>query len=395
MSFADRVRKFFQPETKSGVSSPEDWLFEAFGATPSAAGIAVSPATAIRCSAVKAAVSSIAEPIGNLPLHVYRRKADGSKERAHDHATYKLLHDVANPWTPAGRLREQLTVDALLSHGGYAQIVRNSEGKPLELHRLDPATVTVDLSTGEPEYEVQENGTKRKVDRSNIIHIPTPSLSGKGLVNDGRDLIGLALILERHASKLFANAARPSGVLSLKNNSTPDALLKAKTAWTAAHSGDKAGGTAVIPGDAEWSALTMTSVDSEFSACRTFQILEICRLFNVPPTVVFEYGRATWGNSESARRDFVDLTLARWIRAWQTECWLKLFTDDERQNYFIEFLVDAFTRGDLSKRVDSYTKAVGGPWLTANEVRSAENRSPIEGGDKLLPPPNAKGVVAQ
>lgn len=383
-----------QPETKSGIASPEDWLFEAFAATPSAAGIAVSPSTAIKCAPVRAAVGAVAETLGVMPLHTLHRVGDG-KERATDHPTYKLLHDAANPWTSAAQFRERVTADAMLSHGGYAQIVRNAEGKPLELHRLDPATVTVDYSSGEPEYEIQENGTKRKVRRENILHIPSPSLSGRGLVHDGRDVIGLSLVLERHASKLFANGARPSGVLSLKGNVTADALTKAKASWLAAHSGDKAGGTAVIPSDAEWSALTMTSVDSQFLELRKFAIEEIARLFRVPPHILYELGRATWSNSEQMRQDFLDFSLMRWITAWEGEIRLKLFSEDERDTYHAEFLTDAFVRADIVKRTEAYTKACGGPWLLVNEVRSAENRSPIPDGNKLLPPANASGVVAQ
>lgn len=390
----DRLRNIFKPETKSGVSSPEDWLIEAFGATPSAAGIAVSPATAIRCAPVRAAVGAVAETLGVMPVHTLHRVGDG-KERATNHPTYALLHDAANPWTSAAQFRERVTADAMLHHGGFAQIVRNSEGKPLELHRLNPTTVTVDWSSGEPAYEVQEQGTKRKVARESILHIASPSLSGRGLVADGRDVIGLALILERYASKLFANGARPSGVLSLKGNATPDALLKAKTAWTAAHSGDKAGGTAVIPGDAEWSALTMTSVDSQFLELRKFAIEEIARLFRVPPHILYELGRATWSNSEQMRQDFLDFSLMRWITAWEGEIRLKLFKEDERATYHAEFLTDSFVRADIVKRTEAYTKAVGGPWLTPNEVRAAENRGPVKDGDTLRPPANAIGVVAQ
>ncbi|MBN8977870.1 MAG: phage portal protein [Rhizobiales bacterium] len=394
MSLTDHVRKFFRLETKSGIADPDAWLYEQFGATPSAAGITVSPATAIRCAPVRAAVGAVAETLGVMPLHTLHRVGDG-KERATNHPTYPLLHDAANPWTSAAQFREQVTADAMLHHGGFAQIVRNSEDKPLELHRLNPATVTVDYSSGEPAYEVQENGTKRKVARENVLHLQSPSLSGRGLVADGRDVIGLALILERYASKLFANGARPSGVLSLKGNATPDALLKAKTAWTAAHSADQMGGTAVLPGDAEWSPMTMTSVDSQFLELRKFAIEEIARLFRVPPHILYELGRATWSNSEQMRQDFLDFSLMRWITAWEGELRLKLFKEDERATYHAEFLTDAFVRADIVKRTEAYTKATGGPWLTPNEVRSAESRGPIAGGETLRPPANAVGVVAQ
>jgi phage portal protein BeeE len=66
------------------------------------------------CAPVACAVRAIGESVGQLPLHVYRRQADGGKEKATDHSLYKLLHDAPNAWTPSALFRSQVTADALL-----------------------------------------------------------------------------------------------------------------------------------------------------------------------------------------------------------------------------------------------------------------------------------------
>ncbi|WP_334437232.1 phage portal protein [Bradyrhizobium sp. AZCC 1610] len=395
MSLVSKFKSLVGIETKSGIASPDAWLSDLFGATPSAAGISVTPRSAMTCPPVRAAVAAISEPIGTLPFHVYRRTGEG-KERAPDHPVHKLLHDQVNDWTSASDFRETVTRDALLHPaGGLAYIARNAEHKPISLFRLNPETVEVSVDPFEgPAYKITEGGKSRAIPAADILHIPSPAMTGRGLVAEARDAIGLTMLLERHASKLFANNARPSGVLSIKGAASADALAKVKAAWVAAHGGDKSGGTAVIPSDAEWRALTMTSVDAQFLELRAFQINEIARVFRVPPHMLFEMGRATWGNSESMRQDFLDFSLMRWITAWENEVALKLLTADERKTYFAEFLVDGFVRSDLVKRTQAFTAAVGGPWLLANEARAAENRAPVAGGDKLLPPPNATGVSA-
>lgn len=111
-----------------------------FGVTPVAAGVSVTPKTAMTCAPVKAAVQAIAEAIGQLPVHTYRRIENG-KVRAPDHPTYKLLHDEANDWTPAGTLREAITRDALTHDGGYAYINRVND-KPIELTRSAPRSLS-------------------------------------------------------------------------------------------------------------------------------------------------------------------------------------------------------------------------------------------------------------
>ena len=399
MTLYSKFKSLVGIEIKAGISAPDPWLQDLFGATSSAAGIALTPRSAMSCAPVRAAVAAISEPIGTLPLHVYKRGPEGSKERDTDHPMHRLLHDRVNDWTSAGAFRGQITRDALLYPlGGLAFIARNSEGKPVNLYRLDPEQTKIEASFDTfdgPAFKIFEGGKSRVIPTAAIFHIPSPALCNAGLVAEARDAIGLTILLERHASKLFANNARPSGVLSIKGTASAEALQKIKSAWIAAHGGDKSGGTAVIPSDAEWSALTMTSVDAQFLELRSFQIQEIARVFRVPPILLFDYGRATWGNSESMRQDFLDFSLMRWITAWENEVALKLLTPDERDTHFAEFLVDGFVRSDLVKRTQAFTAAVGGPWLLANEARAAENRAPVDGGDKLLPPPNASGVSAE
>ncbi|MCA1475259.1 phage portal protein [Bradyrhizobium sp. NBAIM08] len=235
MSFASRLKSLLGIETKAAPSLADGsgFYFDLFGATSTLAGVTVTPHSAMTCAPVACAVRSISEAAGSLPIHVYKKLPDGGKEKATDHPLYKLLHDAPNSFAPAALFRTQVMADALLQpHGGFALINRVDGGKPAELIRLDPQTqsVAVDTSDVEPTYKL--NG--RQIDGADLIHIPTPAYDArKGLVGEGREIIALALVLERHASRLFGNGARPSGVLSLKGTVTPDALGKAKAAWQA------------------------------------------------------------------------------------------------------------------------------------------------------------------
>ncbi|MBC7586622.1 MAG: phage portal protein, partial [Tardiphaga sp.] len=112
MSVASRFKNLFSLETKAGIATPDTALFELFGALPSASGIRVTPLTAMTCAPVACAVNAISQALGQLPVHVYQRGADGSKERAPEHPVYRLLHDESNEWTPATKFKEELVRDA-------------------------------------------------------------------------------------------------------------------------------------------------------------------------------------------------------------------------------------------------------------------------------------------
>lgn len=383
-------------ETKSGIAAPEDWLIELFGAQPSASGIHVAPHKAIRCAPVRAAVATISENIASLPVHVYRRGPDGARDRATNHPVERLLSGAVNDFTASSTFRELMTADALLQHGAFAFIGRSSDGRPIEISQLPAPAVTIETDTfSGPTYKVaDEAGNRNVVPRENILHLPSPSLSGKGLVHDGRDVIGLALILEHHASKLFANGARPSGILSLKSNITADAMLKAKTSWDNAHGGDKAGGTAVIPNDAAWQSLVMSSVDAQFLELRNFAIDEVARLFNISPIFLQSLQKATWSNSEQAKEFLLSVTLLPWIRRWEAALTLKLLTEEERAaGFYIEFKTEGFVHADYKARTEGINKLIASRVINPNEARAMLNLPPYEGGDQFINPNVTPGAA--
>lgn len=386
-TITDRFRRSIGLETKASLAAPDDLLLALFGAAQTISGASVTPASAMSCAAVNCAVRSISEPVGQLPLHLYKKLPGGGKEPAIDHALYGLLHDAPNSWTPAALFRSQLTADALLRPwGGFAQIVR-VDGKPYELIRLDPAfsSITIDYSNYEPIYAIAENGKNpaRQIPAADILHIHTPAFNpARGLVGECAETIALAIVLEQHAARLFGNGARPSGVLSLKGNVTADALGKAKTAWMAAHSGNSSGGTAVLPSDASWQAMTFSSVDAQFLELRKYAISEIARIFKVPLHLLMAQDRSVPRSIEALAQEFITLTLLPWLTRWKQELELKLLTPEERKIYCIEFDVDSFARADLLARSQALSAAVSARILNPNEARAIGFGLPAyDGGD--------------
>lgn len=382
MGVLDLFRRKPPVETKS-LTDPESWLYELFGATPSTAGITVTPASAMTCAPVRRAVQAIAEPVGALPLHVYRRDGD-ARERDADHSVARVLRDP-NPWTSASEFREQLQRDALLHGNAFAQITR-VEGKPRELIRLDPGAVQVDCDDfGAPTYKVTR-GEVRTIPRENVFHLKAPStdgLKGRSPVIDASEAIGLALLLERHGSRLFANGAKPGGVIEIPGSIGDDAIKKIRAAWQASHGGENTGKAGVLIDGAKFNAVALNSVDAQYLELRRFAIDEIARVFGVPPSMLFEMGRATWGNAAELWNTFKTLTLSHWLKCWQSEIRLKLFTPEERENWFAEFNVDDLLNVDFAARATAYGQYRAMGAMTGNEVRRGLNLPAIDGADTL------------
>jgi len=381
-------RKTVEVEQKSNLSSPESWLTELFGSTPTNSGVNIGPESALRVPAVSAAVRAISEAAATLDLTVMQR--DGATQRpAPEHPVARLLTGQVNGWTPAYNLVRDLTADALLSDaGGLAWINRIGDGRPAEIIHPPRGSMFVqhDELTREPRYQLQG----RRVPMEDVIHVTSPF--GRSPVSLAREAIAVSLVLERHAARLFGRGARPSGALMFPKGMGEEAVKRARAAWQATHEGENATGrTAILFDGAEFVPFQLNSTDSQFLENRRFQITEIARAFRVPPQMLFDLERATWSNAESMGREFLSYSLEPWLRALEGALTQALFSEDERETYRVHFDRDDLTRANLNDRATAINSLISSRVLNPNEGRAWLDLQPYEGGEEYANP-NTGGV---
>lgn len=395
MSKKSRRRQEQLEEKDWTLSDPGSDLFALLtqGAVTST-GVAVGPESAMRVPAVAAAVRTIAETIASLPIHLFKRSDGGGRERDRSHAAAKVLERPA-PWVSAYEFKLRLVMDAIQYGRGIAVAARG-DGHVRELHRIAKGLLRVehDRSTGEPSYIfAPTEDTERRYDWADVVDVvPVPSEGEPpSLISLAREAIGFAVVLQNHGARLFANGARPSGLLSFEGNLSANEIRNRIAAWNAAHGGEKSGGTAAMDRKASYTALALSSVDAQYLDLWRHAILEIARVFRVPPHMVSELGRATFSNTEELGLQFIAYTLRPWLDLIEGALTRVLLKDNEREEYFLEFVLDDLTRGNIIQRFAALKAAVGGPFLLANEARALENRQPIAGGEKLN---EAQGAAA-
>lgn len=383
---------------RKSLANPTPDMFTYLGAVSSVSGVSVTAQSAMRCGPVQRAVLAIAEPLGSMSLHVYRRDADGNKERDDTHEAQKLLSGQVNPWTSAGDLRQQLAVDCMLHGDAFAYVVRDGGGKPREIHRLHPQAVSVDLTNLEPVFTVTEAQAQRVVPLEDLIHIRAPvsfdGVTGEAPIHLARDAIGLAIVLERHGAKFFSNGANPKGVITNPKAVGPDGKAKIAAGWDNQTSGDNSGKTAVLDEGMKWQQVTMSSADAQFLELRRFQIEEIARCFGVPPHLLYGLEKTTVGNSEEMANSFLQFSLMPWLERVQNAFARALLTEEEREEYFLEYLVDDLARADLAKRFTAYGIARSHGWLSGNDIRRLENQPRVDGLDTYDSPHTTPGKPA-
>jgi len=125
----------------------------------------------------------------------------------------------------------------------------------------------------------------------------------------------------------------------------------------------------------------MSLEDAEWIEARKFNVYEVCRLFRVPPVIVGAMESANYSNSVELNRQFVTLTLRRWLTMWEQGIASKCLTDAGRALYFAEHSVEGLLRGDSTTRAAFYASGIQAGWMRRSEARELENLPPIEGLD--------------
>jgi HK97 family phage portal protein len=378
----ESIRSYWKgPYTLASITS------SLWGDAPSTTtGLSVSEQTALTYSAFWACVNAISTDVASLPLIHYKRTG-GGKERYTDSRLYRLLHDEPNPEMTSFTLRQTMQAHALTWGGGYAEIERDQQRRPLALWPITPDRVAVLRNPGgDLVYKVTNPKSEPDfLPAEDVLHIPGlgfNGMTGYSVVGMARESIGLGLAAERFGGTFFGNGATFGGVISYKGPRPPEPSEKNLTeVLSAKHQGvEKAHKFLALYNDATYTRTGIPPNDAQFLETRLHQVEEMCRWFRMPPHKIQHLLRSTNNNIEHQGIEYYTDTLRPWLVRWEQEINRKLIAAPERRIQFAEHLIDGVLRGDLPSRYSAYAVGRNWGWLSADDVRERENMNPLPNG---------------
>nr|WP_300312769.1 phage portal protein [Halomonas sp.] len=370
------------------------WVSSVVG-RQSKAGTLVNTETALAVSALRACVTLLAESVAQLPCELYRRDDQGGRTRAVDHPIYDLVHSQPNRKDTSFEYYEQGIGALCLEGNDFSLIERDGAGYPRELIPVHPQKMRVLKGPdGLPYYQLLEGNDILPMRL--VHHVKAFSVDGfVGLspIATNADAIGLALATEQHAAAVFQRGATMSGVIERPREATPisdqakvDRLLQK---FAERHAGLRnMFSVALLQEGMSYKQLAMDNEKAQLLQSRNFGVIEVCRLFKVPPHMVQQLDKATFSNIEHQGLQFVIYTLLPWIKRKEAAMMRDLLLPDERKDLYIEFNVQGLLRGDQKSRYEAYALGRQWGWLSVNDIRRLENMPPIPGGDRYLTPLN-------
>lgn len=354
-------------------------------------GIRVTPWTALGSSTVFACVRALSEDMARLPLCVEHSNGLTGWAPAPNHPLTALFRRP-NKWQNAFDFKAYLVSCYALRGNGYAVIIRDSRGNPTGLVPISPDRTQVMLSENGNLYysilhQLVNNDQQIVVPADDMIHLRGISMDGYTGISPimvGQETIGLSLAAQTQGAKFFANGASLTGVLESPEKLSNEAAARMASSWKDVYTGiQNAGRVAVLEEGVKFNSISMSQEDAQYLETRQFQVIDICRLFRVPPHKAMCLDDAHYANLEQMNQQYIDDALLPICLRLEQEMRYKLLFTDEQVNTRISFNFDALLRSDQETRYKSYLAATGGPILTINEARAMENLAPKEGGDVI------------
>ncbi|MGY0504282.1 phage portal protein [Luteimonas sp. e5] len=381
----------FKREKREASTDPSWAHMQALVPDATMSGRWIGPDNAESLATVYACVQAIAETVASLPLLVYRRAADGGRERAPEHPLYSILHDAPNGNQTSLEFREQMQAAVLLHGNAYAAIDWAGDGTVRSLTPLHPRTVTVvKLGNGRHAYDVaNEDGKAKRLLAEEVLHLKDRSengLTGRSRITVARESLGLAMAQQEHGARTFTTGTRLSGVLETPHVMTTDQLDRIRESWQGQFGGQSnAGKTAILENGLSYRQMSMSLEDAEWLASMQFSVEQVCRIFRVPPTMVGDLRHGNYSNTSELARHFVVHSLRRHLVMWEQALSRALMGPIARSRYLIEHNAEGLLRGDSNHRAEFYKSGIDAGWLLPSEARRLENLPVIEGIDHGRP----------
>ena len=398
MAKTNRISKIFRVkrESVSEAGQRPDTQRAIADGLAAALPVRVNP---LNVAAVFRCVNQLANSVSNLPLMYLRRRGDIYTPDTDSRLNY-LLNVQPSENLNAVDFWRQLVQYVYLT--GNAYVLPQWDPVALDWQRLtllDPRAVAHDAINDIYTVSDTVNGVSGTFGEADIIHVKNYTRDGKhGLstLEFARTAVQTAGTGDRETKARFENGGNVRGIVSNDTSvrgfgEYQDTEL-AKTARDIDSQFRDGKRIISLPGQAQFSPITLNAADMQFLGSRKFTVLEICRFFGVNPAFVYEDSGTNYKTAEQAKAAYNSNTLNPLLRKIENEFSRKLIAPQLNGSRRIEFDRRGILQMDPDNRAKYQAAALAAGIYTVNDLRREDNRPAVPDGDRVFVSANLKSL---
>jgi HK97 family phage portal protein len=351
----------------------------------------ISPATAESIAAVGAAVGAISSALASLQPIAYRRDGAGRSELPASHWLPRLLREPAPRMSWADWLEMQVA-GCLLQGNAIAIIESDAGGRVTGMHPVAWGSVSMwRLASGRLRYDVTDTtgtwgrpGAVHRFLEDQVWHLAdrrdAGELAARPRLVRAAGAVNNVMQLQHMTEAAWTNAARISGYVAAPQP-VPKPQRDEAQQWLDSFRGARAaGGVPLLPNGWKWEQLSIDAESLQALESRRFSVVEIARVFGLPPPIIQDYSHSTFTNATQASLWFAQNTLSPWAR--KIEAAMQIAVLGPQSDASVELDMATLMRGSHAERWAANKIAVEAGILTPDEIRQTEGWGPRRAADQ-------------
>lgn len=337
------------------------------------AGVYVDQDTMLGVPALWRGITLISDAIGAMPLHAYRG----------DKLVKPTPSVLVRPHPPYTRMETiSAMASALLIHGNYIAVLGEpgANGLPETFYPIEPNRVNVARNNGRMVYTIDG----KSYDQSQILHIKNFSMPGAlvgvGILGAQKQAVGKLIAINEYASRYFDGGVSPSAILKSANpDLTQEEADALKAAWMSMYS-SRNRAPAVLNSSTEFQVLSDNAQEAQLIEAQQQALVEASNILGLPAYYLGAPNSSrTYSNVEQE-----NLQLIRWSIQPIAQRIEEALSDLLVRGQVAKFNFDSLLRTDTLSRYQAHQIAISNGFLTVDEVREMEKRTPISDSENSL-----------
>lgn len=340
-----------------------------------------------KLAVVNMGVNLISEAIAEMPIYLYKRNADGSREKVKNDKRNRLLNMDNGSYSNAYNMKKNLITDYIYHGNGYLDIERDNRNNIMSLIHIPYRDVNLltsnDINKRNTVYKYQYWGMDVQTHNVlNLVRNPKyDQMVGYGLLDDGQLTLASLMAIEDFMNSNAESGFTARAVITkdtVMSQASRKSLLDMLARFFGGANSNKNGGVLLLDDGMKFQQLTQSSKELELLDQKELLIKDVARLLKLPlPIIGIATSGMTYSNEQQLKMTLLKQTLMPIIRNLEETFNKYLLTEKEKENYFFEFDYSNILKVSPQEEINAYGSAIGSGLMLVDEARRKMNLPPL------------------
>ena len=365
--------KFWKREKRTVSEDDNTGLLDLF----LAAGLLEGDMTrqkALNIPTLAGCVELISSLVASIPIRLYKEE-NGKVEEVKEDIRLKLLNEETGDTLTAFQMKKALVIDYLLMGNGYIYI--NKERNTIKsLHYVKESEISV-ISATDPifkNYNIMVQGENyRPYNFVKLLRHSDDGSTGYGIIEENPLLLSVTYNSLKYENIISKTGGNKKGFLQAENTLSKEVIDNLKEQWKRMYS-DNTENCIVLNKGLSFKESQATPAETQMNENKITNGNEICKVFNVPPSIITGDGKANEGDFDKMFKMAILPIINNLISSINRD----LLLEKEKKSFYFGVDTNELLKGDIEKRFRAYEIAIKNKIMGVNEVRYKEDLEPIE-----------------